>query len=91
MFCPSWAGRDLDMQREGRKGQAKKSFLSDVVSFSYLESLVSARSADYTLGIKDSEGKRVANLQFNMYASHLFSTVFLFSKQSHSEHITFWL
>ena len=33
MFHPSEAGRDLDMQREGSRGQAKQSFLSDVVSF----------------------------------------------------------
>ena len=33
MFHPSEAGRDLDMQREGSRGQAKRSFLSDVVSF----------------------------------------------------------
>ena len=33
MFHPSEAGRDVDMQREGSRGQAKRSFLSDVVSF----------------------------------------------------------
>ena len=33
MFHPSVAARDLDMQREGSRGQAKRSFLSDVVSF----------------------------------------------------------
>ena len=33
MFRPSKAGIDMDMQREGRKGQAKRSFLSEVVSF----------------------------------------------------------
>ena len=33
MFHPSEAGRDVDMQKEGRRGQAKRSFVSDVVSF----------------------------------------------------------
>ena len=33
MFHPSEAGRDVDMQREGSRGQAKRLFLSDVVSF----------------------------------------------------------
>ena len=33
MFHPSEAGRDVDMQREGCEGQAKRPFLSDVVSF----------------------------------------------------------
>ena len=33
MFHPSEVGGDLDMQREGSRGQAKRSFLSDVVSF----------------------------------------------------------
>ena len=33
MFHPNQIGKDLDTQREGRKGKAKRLFLSDVVSF----------------------------------------------------------
>ena len=33
MFHPSEAGRDVDMQREGSRCQAKRPFLSDVVCF----------------------------------------------------------
>ena len=33
MFHPLEAGRDVDMQREGSRGQAKRSFSSDALSF----------------------------------------------------------
>ena len=33
MFQPSEAGEDMDMQRKGSRGQAKRLFLTDVVSF----------------------------------------------------------
>ena len=33
MFHPSKAGRDVVMQREGSRGPAERSFLSDVISF----------------------------------------------------------
>ena len=42
MFHPSEAGRDVDIQREGSRGQAKRSFLSYLSYLEYLTSTIAA-------------------------------------------------